>query len=167
MALQYHSLRVGVNFGPKQRDGQTATDENRSWQSLSLNGDGVLSVGLTYVKHPGQEQSHDLQTGLLLLTTARMVPARARAILEASLKPQGEHSMTVEQLISDAATLPPCDRLRIVQALWDSLPEDAFPAPRPEIKAEFDRRMAEYRENPGSAMTIDELRDRLEADRAK
>lgn len=101
MALQYHSLRVGVNFGPKQRDGQTATDENRSWQSLSLNGDGVLSVGLTYVKHPGQEQSHDLQNGLPLLTTARLVPARARAILEASLKPQGEHSMTVEQLISN------------------------------------------------------------------
>ena len=105
--------------------------------------------------------------GLPVLTTARLVPARARAILEASLKPQGEHSMTVEQLISDAATLPPSDRLRIVQALWDSLPEDAFPAPRPEIKAEFDRRMAEYRENPASAMTIDELRDRLEADRAK
>jgi hypothetical protein len=28
-----------------------------------INGDGVLSVGLTYVKHPGQEQSHDLQIG--------------------------------------------------------------------------------------------------------
>jgi len=92
---------------------------------------------------------------------------RTRAILEGSLKPQGEQSMTVEQLISDAATLPPSDRLRIVQALWDSLPEDAFPAPSLEIKAEFDRRMAEYRENPASSMTIDELRDRLEADRAK
>ena len=107
------------------------------------------------------------QTGLPVVTTARLVPARARAILEASLKPQGEHSMTVEQLITDAATLPPSDRLRIAQALWDSLPEETFPAPSPEIKAEFDRRMAEYRENPASAMTIDELRDRLEADRAK
>ena len=28
-----------------------------------INGDGVLSVGLTYVKHPGQEQSYDLQIG--------------------------------------------------------------------------------------------------------
>ncbi|PAY19035.1 hypothetical protein CKO51_12850 [Rhodopirellula sp. SM50] len=28
-----------------------------------INGDGVLSVGLTYVKHPGQEHSHDLQIG--------------------------------------------------------------------------------------------------------
>ena len=84
MALQYHSQRVGAIFGPKQRDGQTATHENRRGQSLSValgyrgpsatkrnpyymstrfeilkngervcisgnNGDGVLSVGLTYV----------------------------------------------------------------------------------------------------------------------
>ena len=107
------------------------------------------------------------RTSLPVRNTARLVAARARAILEGSLKPQGEQTMTVEQLISDAATLPPSDRLRIVQALWDSLPEDAFPAPSLEIKAEFDRRMLEYRKNPASAMTIDELRDRLEADRAK
>ncbi len=28
-----------------------------------INGDGVLSVGLTYVKHPGQELTHDLHIG--------------------------------------------------------------------------------------------------------
>lgn len=28
-----------------------------------INGDGVLSVGLNYVKHPGQEVTHDLQIG--------------------------------------------------------------------------------------------------------
>lgn len=75
--------------------------------------------------------------------------------------------MTADQLISDAASLPPSDRLRIVQAIWDSLPEDAYPAPGPEIKAELDRRMANYRKHPESGMTIDELRGRLEADRAK
>ena len=75
--------------------------------------------------------------------------------------------MTADQLISDAASLPPSDRLRIAQAIWDSLPEDAYPTPGPEIKAELDRRMAKYRENPESGMTIDELRSRLEADRAK
>jgi putative addiction module component (TIGR02574 family) len=75
--------------------------------------------------------------------------------------------MTADQLISDATSLPPSDRLRIVQAIWDSLPEDANPAPQPGIKAELDRRMATYRENPESGMTIDELRGRLEADRAK
>lgn len=75
--------------------------------------------------------------------------------------------MTADQLISDASLLPPTDRLRIAQAIWDSLPEDARPAPGPEVKAELDRRMAKYRENPESGMTIDELRGRLEADRAK
>ncbi len=75
--------------------------------------------------------------------------------------------MTADQLISDAASLPPSDRLRIVQAIWDSLPEGTYPAPQPEIKAELDRRMATYRENPKSGMTIDQLRGRLEADQAK
>jgi putative addiction module component (TIGR02574 family) len=75
--------------------------------------------------------------------------------------------MTADQLISDAALLPTSDRLRIAQAIWDSLPEDACPAPGPEFQAELNRRMAKYRENPGSGMTIDELRARLEADRAK
>lgn len=28
-----------------------------------LNGNGVLSVGVTYVKHPGQDSTHDLQIG--------------------------------------------------------------------------------------------------------
>ena len=28
-----------------------------------IHGDGVLSVGLTYVKHPGEEQTHDLHIG--------------------------------------------------------------------------------------------------------
>jgi putative addiction module component (TIGR02574 family) len=75
--------------------------------------------------------------------------------------------MTADQLLSVAVSLPPCDRLRIAQAIWDSLPEDAYPAPGPEIKAEFDRRMANYREHPEIGMTIDELRGRLEDNRAK
>ncbi len=75
--------------------------------------------------------------------------------------------MTADQLITDAASLPISDRLRVAAAIWDSLPEDAYPAPAPEIKAEFDRRMESYRRNPESAMTIDELRDRLNVDRNK
>ena len=75
--------------------------------------------------------------------------------------------MTVDQLIADAASLPPCDRIRIAQAIWDSLPEGSCPAPQPEIKTELDRRMSRYRQNPESGMTIDQLRGRLEADRAK
>jgi len=75
--------------------------------------------------------------------------------------------MTAEQLIIDAASLPVSDRLRVVVAIWDSLPENANPTPSPEIKSEFDYRMENYRLNPETAMTIDELRDRLDADRKK
>jgi len=75
--------------------------------------------------------------------------------------------MTAEQLISDAVSLSVSDRLRVAEAIWDSLPENVNPAPAPEIKAEFDRRMANYRQNPETAMTIDELRSRLDADRTR
>jgi len=54
---------------------------------------------------------------------------------------------------------------RVVQAIWDSLPENAVPTPNAEIKSEFDRRMENYRLNPETAMTLDELRVRLDADR--
>jgi putative addiction module component (TIGR02574 family) len=75
--------------------------------------------------------------------------------------------MTAEQLITDASSLPITERLRVAQAIWDSLPDDATPPPEPSVKAEFDRRVADYRKNPSSAMSIDELRARLDADRAK
>ena len=73
--------------------------------------------------------------------------------------------MTAEQIINDAASLPVAERLRIVQAIWDSLPENAVPPPGSEIKSELDRRMDRYRAHPETAMTLDELRHRLDNDR--
>ncbi len=73
--------------------------------------------------------------------------------------------MTAEQLIIDAASLSVSERLRVAQAIWDSLPENMVPPPGSEIKSEFDRRMESYRQNPESAMSLDELRRRLDADR--
>jgi putative addiction module component (TIGR02574 family) len=67
--------------------------------------------------------------------------------------------MTADQLISNAASLPISDRLRVAEAIWDSLPGDVNPTPAPEIRAEFERRMASYRLKPETAMTIDQLRD--------
>lgn len=72
--------------------------------------------------------------------------------------------MTAEQILADAASLSVSERLRVVQAIWDSLPENVLPPPNSEIKSEFDRRMENYRQNPASGMTIDELRRRLDAD---
>ena len=73
--------------------------------------------------------------------------------------------MTAEQILADAAALSVSERLRVVQALWDSLPENVLPTPNSEIKSEFDRRMENYRQNPDSGMTLDELGRRLDADR--
>ncbi len=73
--------------------------------------------------------------------------------------------MTAEQILADAASLSVSERLRIVQAIWDSLPESVLPTPNSEVKSEFNRRMENYRQNPDSGMTIDELRRRLDADR--
>lgn len=75
--------------------------------------------------------------------------------------------MTAEQILADAASLSVSERLRLVQAIWDSLPEDVLPTPNSEIKSEFDRRMENYRQNPDSGMTLDELRRRLDADRTE
>ncbi len=73
--------------------------------------------------------------------------------------------MTAEKLIIDAATLPVSERLRVAQAIWDSLPDNVVPTPSSEVKSEFDRRMKNYRLNPETAMTLDELHCRLDADR--
>jgi putative addiction module component (TIGR02574 family) len=71
--------------------------------------------------------------------------------------------MTAEQLINDAASLPIPDRLRVVAAIWDSLPDNAAPVPGPEVKLELDQRMDRYRENPSTAMTLGELRARMDS----
>lgn len=76
-------------------------------------------------------------------------------------------AVTAEQVLAQAASLSVSERLHIVQALWDSLPENVVPTPSSEMKSEFDRRMQNYRENPDSAMTLEELRHRLDADRVE
>lgn len=73
--------------------------------------------------------------------------------------------MTAEQVITDAVSLSVSERLRVAQAIWDSLPDNVVPTPTSEIKSEFDRRIQNYRQNPDTAMTIEELRRRLDADR--
>ena len=75
--------------------------------------------------------------------------------------------MTAEQILADAASLSVSERLRVVQAIWDSLPENVLPTPNSEVKSEFDRRMEKHQQNPDSGMTLDQLRRRLDADRIK
>ncbi len=69
--------------------------------------------------------------------------------------------MTVEQVINDISALPPSDQIRVVQAIWDRLPKDAGTELSAAQQAELDRRWAEYKADPSSALTEEEFRERI------
>lgn len=74
--------------------------------------------------------------------------------------------MTVEQAISDIASLPLDDQLRVVQAIWDRMPQDAGTSLTDQERAELDRRLANYHANPDSALTESQLRKQIRDARA-
>ena len=47
-------------------------------------------------------------------------------------------------LLSDASQLPLGQRIQLIEALWDTVPDDALPPLSNEWLAEIDRRSAEY-----------------------
>jgi putative addiction module component (TIGR02574 family) len=51
---------------------------------------------------------------------------------------------TYETLLADATRLPVPDRIQLIDAIWDTLPEDALPPLSDEWTAEIRRRSAEY-----------------------
>ena len=59
---------------------------------------------------------------------------------------------TIDALLADAAQLPVADRLELIDALWDTLPDEALPPLSEEWVAELQRRSAEL--NTGTAKTI-------------
>jgi putative addiction module component (TIGR02574 family) len=70
--------------------------------------------------------------------------------------------MNVDQTISDLSTLPVGDRLRIVHAIWDTLPDDVDLSPSAEQQAEIDRRLAAHDADPTTAISHDEMMRRIE-----
>ncbi len=66
--------------------------------------------------------------------------------------------MTYAEILS----LPPSERLQLLEALWDSLIEvpEAIPV-SDEIKDELDRRLEAYYRNPETARPWDEIKDTL------
>ncbi|TWU23505.1 addiction module protein [Novipirellula artificiosorum] len=69
--------------------------------------------------------------------------------------------MTVEQAISDVASLPLEDQLRVVQAIWDRMPQDAGTSLTDPQRTELDRRLASYHANSDSALTESQLRKQI------
>ena len=70
--------------------------------------------------------------------------------------------MNVDRTISDLSALPVGDRLRVVHAIWDTLPDDIDLSPTPEQQAELDRRLAAHESDPTTAISHEELMRRLE-----
>lgn len=59
---------------------------------------------------------------------------------------------TIDALLADASRLPVAERLELIDALWDTLPEDALPPLSAEWIAEIQTRSAEL--SAGTAKTI-------------
>lgn len=72
--------------------------------------------------------------------------------------------MNIDQTISDLSTLSVDDRLRVLHAIWDTLPDDVELHPSPEQQAELDRRLDAHRTNPSTSISHDELMRRIEVE---
>jgi putative addiction module component (TIGR02574 family) len=77
-----------------------------------------------------------------------------------------EDLMTIEQTISQISQLPVEDQLRIIHAVWNQMGDETIAQPTQGQHKELDDRMARFRENPKSAMTEMELREKLRDSRS-
>ena len=59
---------------------------------------------------------------------------------------------TYESLLADASRLPVGDRLQLIDAIWDTVPEESLPRLSPEWIVEIQRRSAEY--DSGTVPTV-------------
>ena len=64
-------------------------------------------------------------------------------------------------LLAEALKLSPSDRLRLIEALWDTLSEEDIPI-TPEERALLDERLADLETNPGAQSPWPEVKARLE-----
>lgn len=68
--------------------------------------------------------------------------------------------------VADVVALPVEERLRLVEAIWDSIAEVPDQVPlTAEQAAELERRLADYETNPGVGSPWAEVRERLERGR--
>ena len=64
-------------------------------------------------------------------------------------------------LLAEALRLSPSDRLRLIEALWDTLSEEDIPV-TPEERALLDARLADLEVNPGDQSPWSEVKARLD-----
>jgi putative addiction module component (TIGR02574 family) len=69
--------------------------------------------------------------------------------------------MNIDQTISQLSGFPVAERIKLVEAIWDSLPTEAVSQVSAEQKAELDSRLHAHQLNPDSSLTLEELEQRL------
>jgi putative addiction module component (TIGR02574 family) len=68
--------------------------------------------------------------------------------------------------IPEIARLTVPEKILLLEDLWDSIAADEASVPVPQShREELDRRLAQYEKDPGSLLTLDDLRERIEARR--
>jgi putative addiction module component (TIGR02574 family) len=95
------------------------------------------------------------------LTSVFASPEIAAVLLAGYNFGQETRIMTVEQAISDISSLPFDDQLKVVQAIWDRLPESSTLALSDAARSELARRVANYTADPTTLMTENQLRARM------
>ena len=71
--------------------------------------------------------------------------------------------MTAEQAISDVSALPIEDQLRVLRAIWGSLPESASLSLSEDARRELDRRVVKYSADPSTLLTEAQFREKIRA----
>jgi putative addiction module component (TIGR02574 family) len=75
--------------------------------------------------------------------------------------------MSIEQTVSAIARLPIEEQLQIVHQIWNRLGSENVSSLTDSQQGELDQRMQKYRKNPESALTEDQLRQKLKERREK
>ena len=66
--------------------------------------------------------------------------------------------------IPEIARLTVPEKILLVEDLWDHIASESLSVPMPAShREELDRRLAEYDQDPGRLLTLDDLRGRVEA----
>ena len=75
--------------------------------------------------------------------------------------------MTFEQIVSSINSLSPIDQVRIVNAIWDQLPDDVGGILPDGEAAILNQRWQKYLDDPSTAITEEEFRAELKEKRNK
>jgi len=70
-------------------------------------------------------------------------------------------TVDVARTIDELRSLPIDDRLKVVEAIWDSLPEEASVPVSPEQREELNQRLNAYEADPEDLLTWDQVLERL------